>query len=188
MRTNTPRLDYIWLTQWKAKTLLSYLRIYPEEKRQADIIINRWKTVANELFQLYTAKFKARTAPEVPPKFRSILQAMHQHYYNVLKPDGKTLTFREAVDWMNQRDIPQMLYLINYDLRPTAQEIPIEPSVHAAEAPTTEAPAAEAPTTEAPAAEAPTAEAPAAEAPAAEAPAAEAPAAEAPAEIVVPVE
>jgi len=149
LRDNTPRLDYIWLTQWKAKTFSAYLRIYPEETRQAEVILNRWKTITNELFQLYTAKFKARSAPEVPPKFRSILQAMHQHYYNVLKPSGKTLTFHEAVDWMNQRDIPQMLYLINYELRPTTQEIPFEPSgqaIAAAEA----APVAEA----APAAEA----------------------------------
>ena len=135
MRDNTPRLDYIWLTQWKAHTFLVYLKIFPEEKRQADLILNRWKTVTTELFQLYTAKFKARSAPEVPPKFRSILQAMHQHYYNVLKPDGKTLTFREAVDWMNQRDIPQMLYLINYDLRPTTQEIPYESSNQASTEP-----------------------------------------------------
>jgi len=182
LRDNTPRLDYIWLTQWKAHTLPLYLKIFPEEKRQAEVILNRLKTITNELFQLYTAKFKARSSPEIPPKFRSILQAMHQHYYNVLKPDGKTLTFREAIDWMNQRDIPQMLYLINYELRPTTQEIPYESSHHVAE-PAPAAPAEPAPAEPAPAEPAPAEPAPAEPAPAEPAPAEPAPAEPAPAEV-----
>jgi len=216
MRTNTPRLDFIWLSQWKAHTLQAYLRIYPEEKRQSDVVLHRLKAVTHELFQLYTAKFKARSVPEIPAKFRGILHSMHQHYYNVLKPAGKTLTFHEAVDWMNQRDIPQMLFLVNYELRPSTQDIPFESSAHAAPAEPAEAPAepteapaepaeAPAPPVEAPTppveAPAPPANAPAepAEAPAppanapaasadAPAPPANAPAASADAPVVIAVE
>ena len=68
-------------TFFHEKNLSSYLRLFPEEKRKADAILHRWKTITSELSQLYTAKFKARSVPEIPTKFRSILQAMHIHYY-----------------------------------------------------------------------------------------------------------
>jgi len=135
MRENTPRRDYVWLTQWKAKTLSSYLRIFPEEKSSALALVNRWKTITSDLFRIYTAKFKAKSSPEVPPKFKGILHAMHQYYYNTLKPAGKTLTLPEAIEWMNLRDVPQMLYLINFELRvaiAAVEEAPMEPSVYTA--------------------------------------------------------
>ena len=132
MRENTPRRDYVWLTQWKAKTLKSYLKIFPEEASPANAIVFRWKGISTELFQIYTAKFKAKSSPEVPPKFKGILHSMHQHYYNVLKPAGKTLTLPEAIEWLNQRDVPQMLYLINFELRvamAAVEDTPFEPTV-----------------------------------------------------------
>jgi len=134
MRDNTPRRDYVWLTQWKAKTLTSYVKIFPEEKFSALALVSRWKTITTDLFRIYTAKFKAKSSPEVPPKFKGILHAMHQYYYNTLKPAGKTLTLPEAIEWMNLRDVPQMLYLINFELRAAiaaVEEVPFEPSVYA---------------------------------------------------------
>jgi len=137
LRDNTPRRDFIWLTQWKAQKLNQYLRVFPEEKYTAETIINRWKLITTDVFRLYTAKFKAKSFPEVPPKFKGILHSMQQHYFNILKPAGKTFTFPEAVEWMNQRDVPQMLYLINYELRAAmavVEEIPYEAAVAAAAA------------------------------------------------------
>jgi len=139
MRDNTPRRDYVWLTQWKAKTLKSYLKIFPEEASTSTAMVHRWKTITMDLFRIYTAKFKAKSSPEVPPKFKGILHAMHQHYYNVLKPAGKTLTLLEAIEWMNHRDVPQMLYLINFELRvaiAAVEEAPFEPSVYETPTPT----------------------------------------------------
>jgi hypothetical protein len=137
MRDNTPRRDYVWLNHWKEKTLSKYLEIYPEEKMPATAILARWKQITSDLFTIYSAKFKARSAPEVPPKYKGILHSMHQHYYNVLRPEKKTLTFPEAIVWMNGRDVPQMLYLINYELRAAiaaVEEIPFEPSATGAPA------------------------------------------------------
>ena len=135
MRENTPRRDYVWLTQWKAKALKAYLKIFPEEAFAANAMIHRWKHITSDLFRIYTAKFKAKTSPEVPPKFKGILHSMHQYYYNILKPAGKTLTLLEAIKWMNLRDVPQMLYLINFELRiaiAAVEEAPMEPSVYTA--------------------------------------------------------
>jgi hypothetical protein len=138
LRDNNPRSDYVWLNHWKAKTLSDYLDIYPEERLQARTILARWKQITFDLFNIYNDKFKSRSSPEVPQKFRGILHHMHLHYYNVLKPENKTLTLPEAIQWMNERNVPLMLHLINYELREaiaTVEEIPVEPMAAAAAAP-----------------------------------------------------
>jgi len=135
IRDNTPRLDFVWLTQWKARKLGSYLRVFPEEKYQAEAIVNRWKTLTSDVYSIYTSKYKAHTNPTVSPKYKKLLYTMHQHYYQILKPAGKTFTLHETIEWMNLRDVPQMLYLIHFELRhaiatihAAAEAEPVEPA------------------------------------------------------------
>lgn len=138
MRGNNARMDYMHLSYWRAGTLPDYLRIYPEETAVANAAVDAWKTVTNEIFRIYTNVFKARTMPkaDIPAKYRPFIYGLHTKFMEELKPAGKTLDWNTTLAYMNTRDVPQMLYVLNWDLRaatgtrPT-DSVPIESAVSA---------------------------------------------------------
>jgi hypothetical protein len=133
IRQNTPRRDYIWLTEWSKGHLRQYLKYYPEETSAAMHVTNKYKIFSSEVFKIYTDVFKAKSMErkDIPVKYRPFIYALHKHYYEVLKPVGKTVSWAEAREFMNRRDIPLMLFGINYELRRPVESIPIEPASEA---------------------------------------------------------
>jgi len=126
-RGNTPRLDFLWLQAWRTNTLKEYEWFYPEEKSRIRSLLNQWKEVTTEVFNIYIAKYKERKDIILPVKYKGLMYALHKYYIEHLRPSGDKITFKNLIDWMNQRDIPQMLYLLNYERR-TLPELPIESS------------------------------------------------------------
>ena len=134
MRTNTARLDYLWLTLWRNNGLRDYLAIFPEERRPSDQLINQWKRVTNDVFHIYSDVFKARSLDKkaIHPKYRPFVYGIHGVFMETLKPAGKTVVWKTVLDYMNGRDVAQMLFAINWDVRQAAKQfptIPLEPQV-----------------------------------------------------------
>ncbi len=134
MRGNTPRRDFVWLSAWRANTLYDYLAFFPEEKFIAESTISQWKRVTNDVFHIYTDVFKARTLnkSDIPPKYRPLVYGLHTKFMDELKPAGKSVDWKTTLQYMNERDTAQMLYVINWDKRQAAKQlgipaIPIEP-------------------------------------------------------------
>jgi hypothetical protein len=83
---------------------------------------------------MYVDVFKARSLPKtaIPPKYRPLVYGLHNKFMTELKPAGKTVNWQTVLEYMNSRDIPQMLYVINWDARNAQQQlglssIPLEP-------------------------------------------------------------
>lgn len=133
MRGNSARRDYLWLDLWRKATLNPYLKIYPEETQAANAIVEKWKTITNNVYHLYCDVFKARSLPktEIPPKYRPFVFGLHSLYLNNLKPQQKTVDWKTTLQFMNERDTAQALYAINWDLRPANQSQSQAPSVEA---------------------------------------------------------
>jgi len=141
LRGNSARRDFVWLSAWKAgaAAMHEYFRIFPEENREANALVQRWKTVTNDVFHIYVDAFKARTLDRthIPAKYRPLVYGLHNKYLTELKPAGKSLDWKATLEFMNSRDVPQMLFVVNWDARQAAKElglaeIPIEPaaSIH----------------------------------------------------------
>ena len=154
LRGNTPRRDWIWLSTWKGgpAAMHAYFLVYPEENAAANALVERWKSVTNDVYRIYVDAFKARTLDRkaIPAKYRPLVYGLHNKYMTELKPAGQTLTWKTTVEWMNARDLPQMLFVLNWELRQAAQQlgvaaIPIEPPAVAAAAVEEAAEAAEPP-------------------------------------------
>lgn len=130
IRQNTPRRDFVWLSEWSKGYLKQYLKIYPEETIPANELINKYKTFSSEVFKIYSEVFKARTMEkkDIPMKYRLFVYGLHKHYHEILKPSGKSVSWNDTREFMNTRDIPMMLFGINYDYRIKKSEIQIEPS------------------------------------------------------------
>lgn len=132
IRSNTPRRDFVWLSAWRDGTLFDYLALYPEERTLADATINRWKRATSDVYQYYVDVFKARNLDKsaIPPKYRPLVYGLHTKFMEELRPVGRSVDWKTTVSFMNDRDVPQMLFVINWDLRkPHADAIPIEPPV-----------------------------------------------------------
>jgi hypothetical protein len=136
LRGNSPRRDYLWLDLWSKQKLHDYLTLYPEECHGANMMVDRWKRATSDVYHIYVDVFKARTLVKtaIPPKYRPLVYALHTKYMEELKPAGKTVDWKTALEFMNSRDTAQKLFVINWELRQAAQQlgmasIPIEPPV-----------------------------------------------------------
>jgi hypothetical protein len=134
MRGNSARRDFLWMDMWGKGSLEEYLKYFPEERRPANDVILRWKTITQQVFKLYIDGFKARTMDrsQIPAKFRPLVYGLHNLYMTSLKPAHKTLDWKEVVRWMNDRDTAQKIFVINWDLRQERSAIPLEPAATSA--------------------------------------------------------
>jgi hypothetical protein len=116
---------------WSKRNLDAYLAHFGEERGAALDLIARWKNITSATYKTYVDVFKARTLDKqsIPAKLRPLVYGLHSYYMNNLRPTGRSLDWRGAVQWMNERDTAQKIYVLNWDLRQEkSQRLPIEPS------------------------------------------------------------
>ena len=125
LRGNSARRDYLWLSSWAAGSLSEYLALYPEERLAANAIVTNWKRATSDVFHIYTDVFKARSLARtaIPPKYRPLIYGLHTVYMDELKPIGKTVDWKATLNYMNGRDVAQMLFVLNWDARMAAKQI-----------------------------------------------------------------
>jgi hypothetical protein len=118
LRGNSPRLDFLWMDHWSKGALNTYLAHYPEERLISQAVLDRWMAVSKDVYKWYVDVFKARATPStaIPRKYRPLVYGLHD-LYHTLKVDGKSLDWRAAVSWLNERDTAQKIFVINWDLR-----------------------------------------------------------------------
>jgi hypothetical protein len=121
---------------WSKGGLEEYLKFFPEERRPTTDLLNRWKAITQQVFKIYVDAFKARTMDrsQIPAKFRPLVYGLHNLYMTSLKPAHKSLDWRACVQWMNERDTAQKIFVLNWDLRQSAQTValPLEPAATSA--------------------------------------------------------
>jgi hypothetical protein len=130
----------VYLTLWKTHQLDAYLSLFKEEKAAANALLSRFKALTNDVFHTYTDVFKARSLDRnaIPLRIRPFVYGLHG-LYKTQTPVGEGRPTIRAIDWaktrdfMNSRDVPQLLYALNWDQRQARIQsgvpmIPLEPS------------------------------------------------------------
>jgi hypothetical protein len=115
LRGNNASLDYTWLTLWQSATIHDYLKAYPEEKDRAHALMNAWKTATGEVFRYYEDVFKRHTLTmaQAPRKYKPLLYELHELYKSTRTP----IAWAACKEFMNRRDVPQMLSILRWDAR-----------------------------------------------------------------------
>jgi hypothetical protein len=115
LRGNNASLDYTWLSLWRATTLHEYLKSYPEERTGANALIQAWKTATGEVYHYYEDIFKRHTLTmaQAPPKYKPLLFQLHAQYKATRMP----IAWAACKEFMNTRDLPQMLHILRWDAR-----------------------------------------------------------------------
>lgn len=110
LRGNQANRTYRWLELW-GKKLEDYLRLFPEERADAEVAIATFKACTQELYDLYQKVYRRRELPlgKAPQKFRKLLWEAHQK--NAGAYFANTRTF------MNEQDTARKVWLVNYEKR-----------------------------------------------------------------------
>ena len=125
LRGDTANLEYVWLTHWKIDKLPDYLRIYPEEKNSANALLEQWKRCSNEIFGFYKDVFIFHTLQlnQAPRKYRPLLHEMQELYKTSLKPQGRRMTWHDARIFLNNQDVPRILFVLHYKDIPSVKPV-----------------------------------------------------------------
>jgi hypothetical protein len=109
LRGNQAKLSYLWLERWSEGKINQYLRQYPEEQHEAEAIVNRFKAVTQEVYDVYQAIYKRREYPlgRASRKYRKLIWEMRQKGIKGFFPDIRT--------FMNEQDVARKLWLVNYE-------------------------------------------------------------------------
>lgn len=110
LRGNQANRTYRWLELW-GKKLEDYLRIFPEERADAETAISTFKVCTQELYDLYQKVYRRRELPlgKAPQKFRKLLWEAHH------KNAGAY--FANTRKFMNEQDTARKVWLVNYEKR-----------------------------------------------------------------------
>lgn len=110
LRGNQANRTYRWLELW-GKKLEDYLRLFPEERADAEAAIATFKACTQELYDLYQKVYRRRELPlgKAPQKFRKLLWEAHQ------KNAGAY--FANTRKFMNEQDTARKVWLVNYEKR-----------------------------------------------------------------------
>ena len=111
LRGNQPKRPFTWLERWGELKLGQYLRLYPEERVEAEALVARFKACTQELYDLYQKVYRERAFPlrEAPQKYRKLLWDCHKENAGSYFPNTRT--------FMNKQDTARKLWLCNYEVR-----------------------------------------------------------------------
>ena len=108
----------------KMGTLPLYLDVYPEERGATVALLERWKRVTRDVYHIHSDVFKARSLPRtaIPPKYRPFVYGL-QGLYHELRETNQKIDWETTKKYMNERDVPQMLFCLNWEYRQASQQL-----------------------------------------------------------------
>jgi hypothetical protein len=108
LRGNQAKHAYTWMHHWSNGNLFKYLEYFPEEKAEAELLVERYKTETQEIHKLYLQIYRDRAFPlgQAPHKYRKLLFEIHQARAGAYFPNLRT--------FMNGQDVARKVWLLNY--------------------------------------------------------------------------
>ena len=108
LRGNQAKHAYTWMHHWSNGTLFKYLDYFPEEKAEAELLVERYKTETQEIHKLYLQIYRDHAFPlgQAPHKYRKLLFEIHEARAGSYFPNLRT--------FMNGQDVARKVWLLNY--------------------------------------------------------------------------
>jgi hypothetical protein len=111
LRGNQAKRPFTWLERWSEGKMTQYIRLFPEERTEADALVARFKACTQELYDLYQKVYREKAFPlrEAPQKYRKLLWDCHKENAGAYFPNTRA--------FMNKQDTARKLWLCNYEAR-----------------------------------------------------------------------
>ena len=119
LRGNQPKVQYQYLQLRNSGRLPSFLKYYPEYKKEFSATRERLHFFTDSLFQNYISCYIKKEKPlaEFPGHFRPHMFKIHEMYKNELKDKGLYVTNTVVQGYVNNLHPSQQMFAMNYNMR-----------------------------------------------------------------------
>ena len=119
LRGNNPKIQFQYYNLLKDKRLSEFLLYYPEYMNMFNGYKNELYNWTEQLWSNYKRCYIRKEKPlrEFPKQFRSCMYTIHQNYLKVLRPNNKKVDKLFVINYVNNMEPAQLMYLINYVYR-----------------------------------------------------------------------
>ena len=118
LRGNSSKIQFKYLSLRKVDQVKTYLRFFPEDKKQFSVFRVQLHLFTNNLYSNYIKCYIKKEKPlgEFPKQFRTHMYNLHQHYLQI-RPDKGYINKQTVIDYINNLDSSILMYALNYHLR-----------------------------------------------------------------------
>jgi len=116
LKGNNPKMQFQYYSLRQLNSVTECLKFYPEYTDLFNQYRNDLHNWTRQLHQNYYDCFinKKQKLKTYPHQFKIHMWNLHQLYLNELKPQGKYMSFREAIYYVNGIHPAKLMYAINY--------------------------------------------------------------------------
>jgi hypothetical protein len=118
LRGNQPKLMYQYLSLRQENKIKEYLVYYPEHKKEFSFFRDLLHKYTIALYQNYIDCYIKKQKPlkEYGEIYRTHMYNIHQMYVNELKEQGRHITNRVVIDYVNKVHPTLQMYALNFDM------------------------------------------------------------------------
>jgi hypothetical protein len=119
LRGNQPKLQYQYLSLRKEGKVSSFLKYYPENKKDFTMFREQLHNFTKYLYKNYVSCYIEKTKPLInyPEQFRTHMYHIHQIYLTTLKEKKQHVTNTVVINYVNNLHPNLLMYCLNYNLR-----------------------------------------------------------------------
>jgi hypothetical protein len=119
LRGNQPKLQYQYLALRNEGKVASFLKYYPENKKDFSNYRDQVHLFTNNLFSNYISCYikKEKELNQFPEQFRTHMFQLHKKYLNELKDKKGFITSNIVKNYVNELHPALLMYNLNYSLR-----------------------------------------------------------------------
>ena len=116
LKGNNPKMQFQYYSLRQLNSVNECLKFYPEYTESFSKYRNDLHNWTRQLHQNYYDCFinKKQKLKTYPHQFKIHMWNLHQLYLNELKPQGKYMSFREVIYYVNDIHPAKLMYAINY--------------------------------------------------------------------------
>ena len=124
LKGNNPKMQYQYYSLRQHGAVSECLKFYPEYKDLFSEFRDNLHHWTKRLHQNYFDCFINKKAPikDYPHQFKLHMWNLHQVYLNDLKPQGKYISYKEVINYVNKIHPAKLMYAINYIYRKVTQD------------------------------------------------------------------
>ena len=118
LRGNSSKIQYTYLSLRKVDQVKTYLKFFPQDKKQFSIFRLQLHIFTDNLYSNYINCYIKKVKPllEYPKQFRTHMYNLHQRYLEI-RADKGYINKQCVIEYVNNLDSAILMYALNYNMR-----------------------------------------------------------------------
>jgi hypothetical protein len=119
LRGNQPKLQFHYLALRKEGKVATFLKFYPENKKEFSMFRDQIHLFTNTLYDNYVSCYMKKEKPlkEFSEQYRTHMFNIHRNYTTTLKEQKLYVTMKVVIDYVNMLDGKLLIHSLNYNIK-----------------------------------------------------------------------